>query len=68
MNAKKNIIEGKRGSKDRIRFRGRISKMGKRFVIYVPKALHEMVEDLWGKEIVVTIDDIKNGEKHQMVY
>jgi hypothetical protein len=70
MNAKMNNVVRKKGrSKDRIRFRGRISKMGERFVIYVPKALREMVKDLWGKEIVVTIDDIKNnGEKHQMVY
>jgi hypothetical protein len=47
MNTKmNNSYKKEREVKRHIRFRGRISKMGERFVIYAPKALREMVEDL----------------------
>jgi len=43
---------------DRLRFRGRISKMGNRFVIYIPKALNEMVKELLGIELIVTLEAV----------
>jgi len=55
-------------SKSHIRFRGRISKMGRRFVIYIPKALHEMVKGLWGKDVLVIIEEVKDDEERQMVH
>lgn len=46
--------------KSGIRFRGKISKMGERFVIYVPKALHEMIRELWGKDVLVIIEEVED--------
>jgi antitoxin component of MazEF toxin-antitoxin module len=46
--------------KDQIRFRGKISKMGERFVIYVPKALHEMIKGLIGKDVLVIIEEVES--------
>jgi len=49
-------------SRSKIIFRGRISKMGNRFVIYIPKALHEMIRELLGIEVIVVVEAVKNDE------
>jgi hypothetical protein len=48
--------------KNHIRFRGKISRMGERFVIYVPKALHEMIKELSGKDVLVIIKEVESDE------
>ena len=48
---------------DRLRFRGRISKMGNRFVIYVPKALNEMVKKFLGIELIVILEVVRDERR-----
>ncbi|WP_304329366.1 hypothetical protein [Candidatus Culexarchaeum yellowstonense] len=38
-------------------FKARVSKSGKRYVIYIPKALHEMMKSIVGKKVIITIED-----------
>ena len=40
-----------------VRFRAKISKEGKRLVIVIPKALHEMISSIRGKELLVDLKD-----------
>ncbi len=43
-----------------VRFRAKISKEGNRLVIVIPKALHEMISSIRGKELLV---DLKDSEE-----
>jgi antitoxin component of MazEF toxin-antitoxin module len=40
-----------------VRFKAKISKEGDRLVIFIPKALHEMISSVKGKEVLVHIED-----------
>jgi len=44
----------------RLRFAARISKLGKRYVIYIPAEFKEQAEKLHGKQVIVTIEEISN--------
>jgi len=41
-----------------MKWRGKISRMGGKYVIVVPKALHEMARDLVGKELIIEIKNM----------
>ncbi len=43
--------------KANIRFPSTISKMGDNKIIWVPLAVHEMVRDLEGKKLMVTVEE-----------
>ncbi len=40
-----------------VRFRAKISKEGNRLVIVIPKALHEMVSPIRGKELLIELKE-----------
>ncbi len=40
-----------------IRFRAKISKEGGRLVIVIPKALHEMISSVRGKELLIELKE-----------
>jgi len=48
---------------DRLWFRGRINRMGSRFVIYVPKALNEMVKKFLGIELIVILEVVRDERR-----
>lgn len=39
-----------------LKFRAKIGKMGKRYVVNIPKALELEISDFLGKEITVTLE------------
>jgi len=43
-------------------FKARVSKTGNRYVIYIPRALHEMIREIIGKKVTITIED--DGDEH----
>ena len=45
----------------RIVFKAKLSRMGDKLHIYVPKAFHTMMKDKIGREVVVIIEEAESG-------